>query len=187
MVVFNHQDMRLFAERRIRQSPVDFINIPYVMVLGAGRNYAYSYPNFAFIGRMDAAARFARQHPQSVYILTGNGNHQHYNEPLDMDRALRQRGFDSLTTEFDNTAVDTYTSITHFSAQHGAGPVVIISQKEHLRRAIWMANHAGIEAYGYSAGGFPGGTPRWFRWREYAASMKARLRILGILHLTEQE
>ncbi len=187
MVVFNHQDMRLFAEQRIRKSPVDFSGIRYVLVLGAGRNYANAHPNFAFIGRMDATAQFARQHPAITYILSGNADHQLYNEPLDMYHALQQRGITNITTEFDESAIDTYTSVIHFKNQHGAGPVVLISQEEHLRRAIWMANHEGIEAYGYTAGGFPGGTPRWFRWREYAASMKARLRTMGVIQLQEQE
>jgi vancomycin permeability regulator SanA len=95
-----------------------------------------------------------------------------------MQKDLLLRGVDSAAMILDNGSVDTYETIRMYDEHYKHNPVIIISQKEHLFRALWLAEQTGLQAEGIIADGNPYGTPRWFIVREMLARMKARYDIL---------
>lgn len=163
--------------------------IRYVLVPGAGRNYPESpNPNYAFLGRMDTAAALWKRHPQLKLILSGYEDNRYYREAHDMREALLEKGVPDSALMLDAHSADTYASIRYYLRSFGHEPVVMVSQPLHLERALWLACAEGVEAYGYEAGNYPGGTPRWFVVRELGARLKARLEVWGVLrHTTKKD
>jgi SanA protein len=151
----------------------------YVLVPGAGRDYPNGRrPNYFFLGRMSKTAELHKAQPQLKIILSGIADGHHYNEAIDMKKDLLLRGVDSSAMILDNGSVDTYETIKMYDEHYKHNPVIIISQKEHLFRALWLAEKRGLKAEGIIADGNPYGTPRWFIVREMLARMKARYDIL---------
>ncbi len=180
LVVLNNMDIRLYAQSRIINNVDHLPDFGYVLVLGAGRNYAFSRPNYAFIGRMDAVAAIWKKHPQLQLILSGKSDGDLYNEPQDMLRSLNLRGVPTKNCLLDSHSYTTFESVKRFQKTFGFSPI-IVSQKAHLERAIWMAKTCGMNAIGFQAYGYPGGTPRWIIFREYLARIKARLVVWGLI------
>lgn len=156
--------------------------IRYVLIPGAGRNYPESpNPNYAFLGRMDTAAAIWHRHPQIKLILSGYEDNHYYREANDMRDALLLKGVPDSAMVLDATSIDTRASIEYYRRHWGKLPVVIVSQPIHLERALWLACAHDLNAYGYEAGNYPGGTPRWLIIREFGARIKARLEVWGWL------
>lgn len=161
--------------------------IRYVLVPGAGRNYPESpNPNYAFLGRMDTAAALWQRHPQIKLILSGYEDHHYYREANDMRDALLKKGVPDSALLLDPGSIDTRASIDYYYRHHRDTPVVIVSQPIHLERALWLACVYHLQAYGYEAGNYPGGTPRWLLVREFGARVKARLEVWGLLTHSEK-
>ncbi len=179
-IILNNMDIRLYAQTRIITDLNKLPDYGHVLVLGAGRNYAYSRPNYAFIGRMDAVADIWKKHPHLKLVLSGKSDGVLYNEPEDMLRSLELRGVPINSCLIDNQSNTTFDSVKRFKKQFGYSPI-IVSQQDHLERAIWMAKAFGMNAIGFQAYGYPGGTPYWVKSREYLARVKARLAVWGLI------
>ncbi|MBL7923592.1 MAG: YdcF family protein [Bacteroidia bacterium] len=188
IVWFNYLDIYYFGKTHLARD-ADAGSIPYVLVPGAGRNYPSSpNPNYAFLGRMDSAAALWQKHPHIKLILSGYDDGRWYHEPHDMLEALTLRGVPDSACLLDKSSADTFESLQFYKRQYGETPVIIVSQRLHLHRALWLASRFGITAWGHEAGDYPGGTPRWFYVREFGARVKARLEIWGWMkHKRETE
>jgi len=155
-------------------------SIPYLLIPGAGKFYPPpSTPNYAFLGRMDTAAFLWQQHPHMKLILSGYEDDRWYQEAHDMLDALVLKGVPDSVCILDTASRDTYATLMYYKENFKNAPCVIISQKIHLDRMLWMAEKLGLNARGYEAGGYPEGIPSWFITREIGARLKARLEIWG--------
>jgi SanA protein len=175
--MLNYLDIYRFGKTHISQG-IRADTIHYVLVPGAGRHYPNGgVPNYAFLGRMDAAADFWKQHKHSKLILSGYDDGRYYHEADDMLAALRQRGIPDSVCVLDRGSRNTRASLNYYKKNFGSRSVVLISQPLHLHRTLWIAHHLRINAWGVEAGGFPDGIPRWFYFREYGARIKARIAV----------
>lgn len=188
LILLNYTHIQLYGYWRRMDDPA-LDHIRYALIPGAGRNYPESpNPNYAFLGRMDTAAAVWHRHQNITLILSGYEDQHHYREAQDMRDALLKKGVPETAMILDPGSIDTYASIQYYLRSFGHEPVVIISQPQHLERALWLACAEGLDAYGYEAGNYPGGTPRWFYVRELGARLKARLEVWGILsHQSNKE
>lgn len=179
LIILNYYSFEHFGKRHLINNYADIKNGTNVLVPGAGRDYPNGHrPNFFFLGRMRKTAELHKSHPDLKIILSGIADGNHYNEAIDMRKDLIGRGVDSSALFLDNGSVDTYETIKMYDEHFKHNPVIIISQKEHLYRALWLAKACGIDAKGIIAEGNPYGTPRWFIVREMFARLKARYNIL---------
>ncbi|CAN5438790.1 hypothetical protein BH11BAC2_BH11BAC2_09310 [soil metagenome] len=181
LTFLNQMDIRIVGKKKILKEINTADGYPFVMVLGAGRNYSEGRPNYSFQGRMKATALFWKTHPHIKLILSGIKDEWYYNEPIDMLQALKKLEIPEEVCILDDKSKDTYESILWYKSSFGRTPVIIISQEEHLERSLWLAQKAGLNAVGYAAPGFPHGTPLWLQYREYGARIKARLEIWGLI------
>lgn len=76
-----------------------------------------------------------------------------------------QRGVPSEDIFMDHAGFSSYDSLYRSKEIFGVKKVIIVTQKYHLYRSLYIANQIGIEAYGISA------NPR-----EYAGQMKREFR-----------
>ena len=115
LVVLNNMDIRLYAQSRIITNIDHLPDFGHVLVLGAGRSYAFSRPNYAFIGRMDAVEAVWKKHPQLQLILSGKSDGDLYNEPQDMLRSLNLRGVPTKNCLLDSHSYTTFESVKRFN------------------------------------------------------------------------
>jgi SanA protein len=108
-------------------------------------------PNLYFEQRMDAAARLILSGRIKSLLLSGATDGGAYNEPAAMKRALLQRGLKPEQLQLDDQGNRTIDSLINVRNQHHGLSIVIITQRAHARRALFLAQHLGIDAVAFNA------------------------------------
>lgn len=147
-----------FANWKISHDSKDFIynnadSIPAqkaALVLGAAR-YLGEIPNLYFSYRIQAAKELYEAGKVKVFVVSGDNRWEHYNEAQDMHDALVEAGVPDSIITMDYAGLRTLDSVVRMSKIFGQDSFIIVSQKFHNERAIFIARHHGLLAYGYNA------------------------------------
>jgi SanA protein len=124
------------------------------LLLGANKTVKGS-PNLYFTYRIKAALSLY-QAGKVQYIIVSGDNHTHeYNEPEDMKQALLAGGVPESAIIMDFAGFRTLDSVVRCKEIFGQNQITIISQPFHNYRAIYIAQHFGIEAIGFNAQDVP--------------------------------
>lgn len=107
--------------------------------------------NYYFKGRMEAAAELWKSGKVRCIIVSGDNRSDDYNEPADMEADLVKLGVPRDKIVRDHAGLCTYDSVYRAKYIFGADKLIIVSQKEHVSRAVTIANHLNIEAEGLNA------------------------------------
>lgn len=121
------------------------------LVLGCSKYLARGYRNYYFLGRMEAAANLWKSGRVRCLIVSGDNSSRYYNEPRDMKESLVALGVPEERIVCDYAGVCTYDSVMRAHRIFGAKRLTIVSQPDHVARAVAIAAHLGIEAEGYHA------------------------------------
>lgn len=155
----------------------DLKEIPHrkvALLLGTTPKAKSGRPNSFYAGRIQAAVDLYNAGKFDKLILSGAGNKEGYNEPLSMRSDLIEQGIPDSILILDEKGDRTVLSIEHVKKTFGVDSCTIISQLFHNNRAIYMAEHVGLNAIGYNAPDSP-----FLYWRvknhlrEYLARVKA--------------
>ena len=84
-------------------------------------------------------------------IMSGDHGRKEYNEVKIMKDYAIEKGIPSENIFMDHAGFSSYESIYRAKEIFGANKIVIVTQKYHLYRALYIANQLGIEAYGVGA------------------------------------
>ena len=84
-------------------------------------------------------------------ILMSGDRHEGYDEVGTMEREAQELGVPIEKILVDPIGYSTYESIVNLLREHKDKRVLIVTQKYHLYRALYIAEKMGIEAYGISA------------------------------------
>ena len=84
-------------------------------------------------------------------LMSGDHGRQEYDEVNIMKEFAIQKGVPSENIFMDHAGFSTYESIYRAKEIFGAKKIVIVTQKYHLYRALYIANQLGLEAYGVGA------------------------------------
>lgn len=121
------------------------------LVLGASQKLRGGYFNPYFIYRIDAAAELYKEGKVKAFVVSGDNSHISYNEPQDMHDALVAKGIPDSIIYMDYAGFRTLDSVVRLKEIFGQDSCIIVSQKFHNERAVYIARHYGINAYGYNA------------------------------------
>lgn len=153
-----------------------FAPIPHyhtVLVFGSGRTYEGERPNYSFINRMKATQKIGKEDEIEQIILSGRNIPPHYNETESMMAALYDK-VPSYKLKIDSNGINTFTSLINYYNSNKHTPVILISEKTHLERAIFYADHIGIDAVGYCDTDYGSN----INIREVLARMKASMEMI---------
>jgi SanA protein len=103
--------------------------------------------------RLDAAAGLWHGAIVEHFIVSGIRIGEHYDEALVMRQELVARGVPASAIELDQHGNRTWDSIARARYTFGKRRLLIVSQPDHLARALFLARHIGIEAWGVPARG----------------------------------
>ena len=120
------------------------------LVLGTSR-YIGSTPNIYFTNRIQAAKELYEAGKIDAFVVSGDNRHMSYNEPRDMKKALIEAGVPDSIIHADYAGFRTLDSVIRMNKVFGQKSYIIVSQEFHNERAIYIARHHDIEAYGYNA------------------------------------
>lgn len=108
-------------------------------------------PNQFFIRRIEAAVALYKAGKIDRFIVSGARRSQWYDEPEAMRKALLNRGLPDNILILDGKGFHTIASIVRAKEVFSVDSLTIISQEFHNERAIFMANHNGVDAIAYNA------------------------------------
>lgn len=123
------------------------------LVLGTSQWTTHGEENPYFTGRVEAASSLFDGQVVRHLILSGDNAEVSYNEPQALQRALSKRGVPKEDMTLDYAGFRTLDSVVRSKEVFGQDSLMIISQRFHLPRALFIARKNGIVAYGYAAEG----------------------------------
>lgn len=176
-IFLSHSVVRSAAEGRVYTEAREVPVASTALVLGTSRYSRNGTPNRFFTARMDAAAELLAEGRVEVLVVSGDNAHRSYNEPAAMADALQERGVPSESIVPDYAGFRTLDSVIRMQRVFLQDRFVIVSQRFHVERAIFIATAHGIDAYAYVAKDASGMAQLSVRIREYAARVQALLDI----------
>ena len=124
---------------------------PVAVVLGTSKRVAAGRPNLYFNGRMQAAAQLFHAGKVRRLILSGDNRRPDYNEPRDMRDALVAKGLPEAALILDFAGLRTLDTVVRAKEVFGLSRCIIVTDDFHLPRALFLANHFGLEATGFQS------------------------------------
>ena len=121
-----------------------------VLVLGCGLK-ADGSPSDMLADRVRTAVNLYEQDETLTLLMSGDHKDETYNEVGAMESYAVGLGVDGAAIMCDHKGFSTYESVERAKNEFGAEKIIIVSQKYHLYRALYIADKLGIEAYGVSA------------------------------------
>lgn len=101
--------------------------------------------------RAAAAVTIYKAHKVERIIVSGDNSTTTYNEVNPVKTYLVDKGIPPEVIFLDYAGFDTYSSMYRARDIFLVGSTTIVSQSFHLPRAIFIARHLAVTAYGYTA------------------------------------
>ncbi|HIF9138889.1 TPA: SanA/YdcF family protein [Photobacterium damselae] len=121
------------------------------LVLGTAKYFHSGRENTFYINRMKAAVKAYKAGKCKTIIVSGDNSLLDYNEPEDMKSSLITLGIPEQRIYCDYAGGRTLDSVIRFKTIFEQKSGVVISQKFHNERAIYIAKANGIDLIGYNA------------------------------------
>ena len=140
-----------YAEHRVFDNVSDLPHYQTALVLGTAPTLANGVTNLFFRYRINACADLYNAGKIDRIIVSGDNRHVYYNEPEEMKKALVERGIPEDVIYLDYAGFRTFDSVVRAKKVFGQSAFIIVSQRFHNERAVFIAGKKGIDAIGYNA------------------------------------
>ncbi len=121
-----------------------------ILVLGC-LVYSNGTPSDSLADRLTVAIDLYKSGAAPKFIMSGDHGRTQYNEVQVMKNFAIERNVPSEDIFMDHAGFSTYESIYRAKEVFCAKKIIIVTQKYHLYRALYIAKQLGIEAYGVSS------------------------------------
>ncbi|MDN3610262.1 SanA/YdcF family protein [Vibrio ostreicida] len=149
-------------------------NFDVAVVLGTSK-YLGKILNDYYINRISAAINLYQNHKVDSFLLSGDNAHRSYNEPWTMKRDLLRADVPENHIYLDYAGFRTLDSIIRAKEIFDTDNFLIITQKFHCERALFIANFHNIDAKCFAVPGPSSHSGYQIRFREVFARAKAFL------------
>jgi len=139
------------------------------MVLGA--SVVRGAPSPILRARADAAIALYKAEKVQKILVTGDNGALSHDEVTPVRKYLLDAGIPAGDIFLDHAGFDTYSSMYRARDVFAVDSMIIVTQDFHLPRAVFLARHLGLTAYGFVADGGEGKVYSYLR--EVPASVKA--------------
>ena len=127
-------------------------NIDTLIVLGA-KVHDDGRLSLMLKDRLDKTIEVYNELDIKTVVVSGDSEYKDYDETTKMKEYLINNGIPEENIIVDIYGLSTYDSIYRLKNVYGINKSIIITQKYHLYRSLYIANSLGIEAYGIPASG----------------------------------
>ena len=139
------------AKSKIFESAENLPDAKVGLLLGTSKLLSSGYENLYFKYPIEATAALYQSGKISRIVVSGDNGHKEYDEVSDMKYDLIAKGVDSNHIYMDYAGFRTFDSMKRLKEIFGQKKAIIISQKFHNERAIYIGEKLGMEVYGYNA------------------------------------
>ena len=101
--------------------------------------------------RLNEGIKLYKEGISSKIIMSGDHGRKDYDEVNIMKKYAIEQGVPSEDIFMDHAGFSTYESIYRAREIFKVNKIIIVTQKYHLYRALYIANKLGIETYGVNA------------------------------------
>ena len=124
-------------------------DIDYIVVLGAGIRRGKPSPMLE--DRLKTGISLYNNDISNKILITGDHMNDDYDEVTVMKNYLLEHGIPEEDIITDNYGISTYDSIYRVKNVYKSNNVVIVSQRYHLYRALFLSDNLDLESYGVEA------------------------------------
>jgi len=142
------------------------------VVLGTSK-YLGRTLNDYYVHRIEAAIELYEQGTVSRFLLSGDNAHRSYNEPWTMKRDLLKAGVPDSNIHLDYAGFRTLDSIVRAKRIFDTDNFLIVTQRFHCERALFIAKYHDIKATCLAVAGPTNRSGNSVRIREIFARTKA--------------
>lgn len=124
-------------------------DIDYIVILGAGIRRGKPSPMLE--DRLKTGISLYNNDISNKILITGDHMNDNYDEVTVMKNYLLEHGIPEEDIITDNYGISTYDSIYRVKNVYKSNKVVIVSQRYHLYRALFLSDNLDLESYGVEA------------------------------------
>lgn len=137
-------------ERRIYNHVEDVPEAPVAVVFGAGY-WPDGTPSDVMKDRVETAMALYRAGRVRKILFSGDNRFVHYNEPGKMREYALSLGLPEDVIVLDYAGRRTYDTCYRARDIFRLRDVILVTQRYHLPRALYICDHLGLHAVGYAA------------------------------------
>lgn len=147
LVINKYSDKIIIFEDAIKLEDIDAI-----LVLGCKVNG--TNPSMMLGNRLDMGVKLYND-MNTKLLLSGDHGTKEYDEVNAMRDYVLEQNIDTNDIFLDHAGFSTYDSMYRAKEVFGIKKVIIVTQRYHLYRSLYIANKLGIDAYGVAADDIP--------------------------------
>lgn len=119
------------------------------IIFGAGING--NKPSKYLKDRLDAGISLYKNHKVEKLLLSGDNGRDEHDELTVMKLYCYKNGVDTTKIYIDYAGFDSYSTMYRAKEIFKVDTAILVSQKYHLNRCVYIGNKLGIKSYGFSA------------------------------------
>jgi SanA protein len=143
------------------------------VIFGAGING--NQPSKYLKDRLDAGILLYKSKKINKILLSGDNGNDAHDELTVMKNYCFQNGVDTTKIYLDYAGFDTYSTLFRAKKIFKINTAILVSQKYHLNRAIFIGNKIGVQSIGFSANVGQYNNYNYVKFRECFSVFKAFL------------
>lgn len=120
-----------------------------IVVLGAGLR-ADGTPSNMLEDRLKGAIELYKKGVADTLILSGDRSGYEYDEPSSMKKFCLDNGVPADAIVLDGEGYSTYETMYNVVVEMGYKKIIVVTQKYHIYRAVYIARELGADAHGFS-------------------------------------
>ena len=163
--------IRKAAQRIVEPNGLAAQSVDCIIVLGA-RVYEDGTPCLVLRDRLDTAIELYHAGVSDRLLLSGDHGTVSYDEVTAMKDYAVEKGVAEQDIFLDHAGFSTYETMYRAAAIFGAKSCVVVTQRYHLYRAVYLADKMDMQVYGVQADRREYGRIRYFQTREALARVK---------------
>lgn len=138
------------AQRILPQEEVVRSHADCILVLGAGIT-PDGRPSYMLRDRLDKGIELYEAGAAPKLLLSGDNGQERYDEVNAMKQYVLERGIPETDIFLDHAGFSTYESMYRAKAVYQVESAIVVTQKYHLYRSLYIAEQLGLETTGISA------------------------------------
>ncbi|HLP13442.1 MAG TPA: ElyC/SanA/YdcF family protein [Flavobacteriales bacterium] len=143
------------------------------MVLGTSKILPDGRRNLFFEYRIRATVELYNAGKINLIVVSGDNSRENYDEPGMMKEELVKRGIPACKITCDFAGFRTFDSVLRMKKVFKQNKFIVVSQKFHNQRAVFIGRKHGMEIIGFNAKDVKGSNGLKTHIREYFARAKA--------------
>lgn len=175
MILFAFVLVQLVVVAGTRASIYSAEDVPpaFVVIVPGASVLRNGTPSEILADRLTVAVGLYSAGKADKILVSGDNGQDGYDEVNAMRRFLLDKGVAAEDIFLDHAGFDTYDTMYRANRVFGVTDAIVVTQRYHLYRALFIASHLGIRATGVTSDLQPYIKQAWFSARETLSRVKA--------------